>query len=134
MIATSHIIRPVKKTYHSECSGNECLLKDVICLTEFGKLVVQKKLLKKSSRFWGLYIYILICSVAKSCVALWPHEWQQASLSIPPPGACKLLCISHLIQANISSSLAPFSFCMYIYIITNVDKQVKTIVYKSIAN
>ena len=53
------------------------------------------------------------CSVAQSCLTLWPHGLQRARLLCPPlsPGVCANSCpLSQWCYLTISPSAAPFSF------------------------
>ena len=60
--------------------------------------------------FWE----ICLCSVAKSCLSLWPHGLQHARLPCLSlsPGVCSNSCpLSQWHHATISSSVASFSSC-----------------------
>ena len=77
-----------------------------------------------------IYIYVYIfththththtccycCLVAKSCPTLWPHGLQHVKLPCPSlsPGVCLNSCLlSRWCYLTISSSAAPFSFCLW---------------------
>ena len=63
----------------------------------------------------SIHQYLLLFSVAKSCLTLRPHELQQARLSCPSlsPGVCSNSCpLTQWCHPTISSSVTPFSFCL----------------------
>ena len=70
---------------------------------------------------WLNYLLLLLfshCSVAKSCLTLWPHGLQHTRLLCPLlfPGAGSNSCpLSQWCYLNISFSVAPFSYCLHSY-------------------
>ena len=61
------------------------------------------------------------CSVAQSCLTLWPHGLHHARCPCPSPspGACTNSCpLSQWCHPTILSSVIPFSFCLQSFLIS----------------
>ena len=66
-----------------------------------------------------MWLFCCCCSVANSCLTLWPHGLQQASFLCPPlsPGVCSNWgLLSQWWHTTISSSVVPFSSCLSFFL------------------